>query len=185
MNTGVISKRYAKALYEFAGEGGRIKQVYTEMCTLFNSYLQVPELRTALDNPLLSMDEKQKLLCSAAGGNVSTEVQRFVALVLKEHREAFMQFMACSYIDLYRKQNNILEARLITAAPVGKEIEDRMRMMIVKGTQATVEFDTLVEPSIIGGFILDVDFERLDASVASQFRRVRRQLMENKRIVVQ
>lgn len=184
MNTGVISKRYAKALYEFAGETGHIKQVYTEMCTMLNSYLQVPELRKALDNPLLSMEEKSKLLCSAAGGNVSTEVKRFIELVLKEHRESFMQFMACSYIDLYRKENNILVARLITAAPVGKEIEDRMRMMIVKGTQATVEFDTLVEPSIIGGFILDVDFNRLDASVANQFRRVRRQLMENNRSIV-
>jgi len=59
-----------------------------------------------------------------------------------------------------------------------------MRMMIVKGTQGTVEFETSVEPSIIGGFILDIDYNRLDASVATQLNRVRRQFMEKNRRIV-
>ena len=154
------------------------------MSLMANSYLQVPDLRKALDNPLLSTDAKIDLLCNAAGGNVSDELKRFFSLVLKEHREKFMQFMACSYIDLYRRENNILIGRLITATPVNKGIEDRMRMMIVKGTQGTVEFETVVEPSIEGGFILDVDFNRLDASVATQLNRIHRQFMEKNRKIV-
>ena len=130
------------------------------------------------------MNDKIKLLCNAAGGKVSQEVERFITLVLHERREKFMQFIACSYIDLYRKQNNILLGKLITAEKVNKEIEDRMRMMIVKGTQGTVEFETSVEPSIIGGFILDIDYNRLDASVATQLNRVRRQFMEKNRRIV-
>lgn len=184
MNTGVISKRYAKALYEFAEGSKKKEQVYHEMSLMANSYLQVPDLRKALDNPLLSMDAKIDLLCNAAGGNVSDELKRFFSLVLKEHREKFMQFMACSYIDLYRRENNILIGRLITATPVNKGIEDRMRMVIEKTTHGTVEFETEVEPSIQGGFILDIDFNRLDASVATQFKRIRRQFMEKNRRIV-
>ena len=45
MNTGVISKRYAKALYLFAKESKQEKLVYREMSTLADSYLQVPALR--------------------------------------------------------------------------------------------------------------------------------------------
>lgn len=184
MNTGVISKRYAKALYQFAEESKKGEQVYREMATLATSFLQVPGLRKALDNPLLSMDAKISLLSSAAGGSITQETQRFFMLVLEAHREKFMQFIACSYVDLYRKNNNILIGKLITATPVDKRIEDRMRMMIVKGTQGTVEFETVVEPSIQGGFILDVDFNRLDASVATQLNRVRRQFMEKNRRIV-
>lgn len=184
MNTGVISKRYAKALYEFAEETNAEKQVYQEMSTLATSFLQVPELRKALDNPLLPVDAKIDLLCNAAGGKVSQEVKRFISLVLREHRENFIQFMACSYIDLYRKNNNILIGRLITATPVGKRIEDRMRMIVAKGTHGTVEFETVVDPSIEGGFILDIDFNRLDASIATQLNRVRRQFMEKNRRIV-
>ncbi len=184
MNTGVISKRYAKALYEFAKESKREEQVYHEMILMVNSYLQVPDLHKALYNPLLSTDAKIDLLCKAAGGKVSEELKHFFSLVLKEHREKFMQFMACSYIDLYRSKNNILIGRLITATPVNKRIEDRMRMMIEKTTHGTVEFETEVEPSIQGGFILDIDFNRLDASVATQFKRIRRQFMEKNRRIV-
>lgn len=184
MNIGVISNRYAKALYQYAAEGQCEKQVYREMMTLADSYLQVPALRKALDNPLLSVAEKTDLLCNACGGKVSPQTKRFFMLVLTEHREKFMQFMAVAYIDLYRKKHNILIGRLITAISVSKEIEDRMRAMIVKGTQATVEFETQVEPSIEGGFILDVDFNRLDASVATQFKRVHRQFMEKNRRIV-
>ncbi len=184
MNTGVISKRYAKALYEFAEGSKKEEQVYREMEVLARSYMQVPDLRKALDNPLLSTDAKIDLLCNAAGGKVTEELKRFFALVLKEHREKFMQFIACSYIDLYRKKNNILIGRLITATPVTKGIEDRMRMMIEKTTHGTVEFETEVEPSIQGGFILDIDFNRLDASVATQFKRIRRQFMEKNRRIV-
>ena len=184
MNTGVISKRYAKALYMYAEKAGKLKQVYDEMSVMANNYLLIPGLRKALDNPLLPMNDKIKLLCNAAGGKVSQEVEHFITLVLHERREKFMQFIACSYIDLYRKQNNILLGKLITAEKVNKEIEDRMRMMIVKGTQGTVEFETSVEPSIIGGFILDIDYNRLDASVATQLNRVRRQFMEKNRRIV-
>ena len=108
MNIGVISNRYAKALYQYAAEGQCEKQVYREMMTLADSYLQVPALRKALDNPLLSVAEKTDLLCNACGGKVSPQTKRFFMLVLTEHREKFMQFMAVAYIDLYRKKHNIL-----------------------------------------------------------------------------
>ena len=91
MNIGVISNRYAKALYQYAAEGQCEKQVYREMMTLADSYLQVPALRKALDNPLLSVAEKTDLLCNACGGKVSPQTKRFFMLVLTEHREKFMQ----------------------------------------------------------------------------------------------
>ena len=78
MNTGVISKRYAKALYMYAEKAGKLKQVYDEMSVMANNYLLIPGLRKALDNPLLPMNDKIKLLCNAAGGKVSQEVERFI-----------------------------------------------------------------------------------------------------------
>ncbi len=185
MNTGVISKRYAKALYQFAEETKKQEVVYRAMTVLAESFLQVPELRKALDNPLLSAEQKLTLLCSAAGGvNVCPELKRFMTLVLDRHRESVMQFIACSYIDLYRKKKDILIGKLTTAIPVDKRIEDRMRAIIMRGTKGTVEFETVVEPSIEGGFILDIDFNRLDASIATQLNRVRRQFMEKNRRIV-
>ncbi len=184
MDIGIVSKRYAKALYEYACENKKENVVYKEMQVLVNSYRQVEQLRHALDNPVLPREEKVKLLCKAAGGKVSNEYKRFVTLVLDERREKFMQFMAYSYIDLYRKKHHINIGKLTTASPVKEETIERMKNIVAKGTSGIVEFETHVEPSIIGGFIFEINFNRLDASIATQINKVRQQFIEKNRRIV-
>ena len=96
----------------------------------------------------------------------------FIALVLKEDRENVMQFMANSYITLYRKQKNVIRGKLITAARVSAETEQKMRQMVESKTNGTVEFETEVNPDIIGGFILEYDTFRMDASVKSKLNNI-------------
>ena len=184
MDIGIISKRYAKALYEYACENKNGKAVYKEMQMLINSYQEGGNLRSALENPVLSKAEKIRLLCEAAGGNVSNEYKRFATLVFEERREKFMPFIAYSYIDLYRKLNNINIGKLITASPVKNEIIERMKNMVAKKTQGRVEFETQVESSIMGGFIFEINFNRLDASIATQINKVRQQFIEKNRRIV-
>ena len=172
MDLGVISVRYARALLKSATELKLEDQVYKEMQTLSISFLEVPELRFTIDNPMLSKDKKLKLIVTACGENVGELTKKFVALVLKEDREKTLQFMAASYITLYRQQKNIIRGSLTTAAPVSKDTEDRMRRMVESKTKGTVEFKTEVDPNIIGGFILEYDTYRMDASVKSKLNKI-------------
>ena len=84
--------------------------------------------------------------------------------------------MAASYTTLYRKQNNITMGRLITAVPVTPNIERKMRQKVESRTNGTVEFQTEVNPEIIGGYILEYDTYRLDASIQNQLRAILAQL---------
>ena len=172
MDLGVISVRYARALLKSATELKLEDQVYKEMQTLSRSFLEEPELRFTIDNPMLSKDKKLKLIVTACGENVGELTKKFVALVLKEDREKTLQFMAASYITLYRQQKNIIRGSLTTAAPVSKDTEDRMRRMVESKTKGTVEFKTEVDPNIIGGFILEYDTYRMDASVKSKLNKI-------------
>lgn len=148
------------------------------MQTLSRSFLEVPELRFTIDNPMLSKDKKLKLIVTACGENVGELTKKFVALVLKEDREKTLQFMAASYITLYRQQKNIIRGSLTTAAPVSKDTEDRMRRMVESKTKGTVEFKTEVDPNIIGGFILEYDTYRMDASVKSKLNKILTELIK-------
>ena len=80
--------------------------------------------------------------------------------------------MANSYITLYRQQKNVIRGRLITATAVSPETEQKMRQMVESRTQGTVEFESEVNPDIIGGFILEYDTYRMDASVKSQLNTI-------------
>ena len=125
---------------------------------------------------MLSKDIKENLLVTAAGSNVCELTKTFISLVLKEGREEIMQFMANSYITLYRKQKNVIRGKLITAAAVSDDTEQKMRQMVESNTNGTVEFETEVEPDIIGGFILEYDTYRMDASVKSKLNGILTQL---------
>ena len=152
------------------------EQVYQEMMTLAKSYSDVPVLRQTIDNPMLEKSKKQTLLETAVGGTPSKLMQTFIALVLKEDRENMVQFMAYSYVTLYRKQKNVIRGKLTTAARVSAQTEQKMRQMVESKTQGTVEFETEVNPDIIGGFILEYDTYRMDASVKSKLNTILNQL---------
>ena len=146
------------------------------MLTLYQSYLDVPNLRFTIDNPMLEKSKKKSLLLTASGGTVTSLTERFIALVLNEDRESTLQFMAASYVTLYRKHKNITRGKLITAVAVTPEIEKKMRQRVESRTQGTVEFQTEIDPEIIGGFILEYDTYRMDASVQNQLRNILTQL---------
>ena len=172
MDIGVISVRYARALLKSATDQKQEEKVYQEMMTIAKSYLEVPQLRHTIDNPMLSKDKKQMLLQTAAVYNPSELTKSFIQLVLKEDRENVMQFMANSYVTLFRKQKNVIRGKLTTAARVSAETEQKMRQMVESKTNGTVEFETEVNPDIIGGFILEYDTYRMDASVKTQLNNI-------------
>lgn len=185
MDIGVISVRYARALLKSAEEAKLEAQVYAEMQTLADSYLRVPELRFTIDNPMLAKDKKESLLIAASGEalaekgaprKVTELTKRFIRLVLQEGRENALQFMANSYITLYRQQKNIIRGRLITAAVVSAATEQKLRQMVESKTQGTVEFQTEINPDIIGGFILEYGTYRMDASVKNKLKSIRTEL---------
>lgn len=184
MNTGMISVRYAKALLEFAYEKKCAEKVYGEMANVARSYEQETSLRRILDNPILPDRTKAEVIRNAGGGNTSDVFDRFVELVLHNKRERYMQQISLMYLDLYRKLNHISTGKLETAVAIDSETEKRISDWIAAKTRGTVELRTCVKPELIGGFIFEMDSERLDASIATQLRSIKKQFVEkHKRIV--
>ena len=172
MDIGVISVRYARALLDSAVAMKLDEDVYQEMQILCKSFLEVPDFRFTIDNPMLAKDKKLQLIITACGGKVTELTQRFFQIVLREDRESVLQFMAHSYISLYRRMKHVTQGKLITAVAVSPETEQKMKRMVEGKTHGSVEFNTEVDPNIIGGFILEYDTYRMDASVKTKLRQV-------------
>ena len=164
MNTGAISMRYARALLMFANEAGVASKVYQEALTLRKSFREVPELKSAIEKPVMTRENKYRVLIQAAGGEITKQMQKF--------------------IDLYRKQEKIRVGKLTTAVPIAPEEVERIRKIVVESAGGTAEFATKVDPSIEGGFIFEINTYRLNASVADQMRRIKQQFIEKNRRIV-
>ena len=176
MDIGVISVRYARALLKGAIAERIESKVYQEMQILLNSFLTISGLRFTIDNPMLSKDKKRDLRVTACGESISPITRKFLDLVLREGREKVLQFIAVSYITLYRRQKNITIGKLITATVVTPAIEQKLQQMVKNRTQGEVEFKTEVDPDLIGGFVLEYDTYRMDASVKSKLNTILTQL---------
>lgn len=185
MNSGAISRRYAKALFAYAKENQKEDVVYKQVKGLIRHYLKVPELRQAIENPTIDREQKLTLLKEAGKReNTCEEFDRFLDLVLREGREKLLLFIFYSYLDLYRTEKNIHRGKLITAVPLPEETKNTLRNLITKKLTGTIEFDTKVDPNLLGGYILVMEFHRVDASVASQLRGVKKQFIEKNRRIV-
>lgn len=178
MNTGVVSMRYAKALMLFATENHETQQVYKETTTLTQSYLNVPRLQASLLNPVLSDDKKAHLLLIAACGKEkpSVTLQRFVELVVKKGRTDIMLFIAHSYGTLYRKANHIIRGKLTLPSASQYKFAEKLQGLVEKKANGKVDFQVEENPDILGGFILEYDTYRLDASIKTQLSKIRREL---------
>ncbi|WP_298452753.1 F0F1 ATP synthase subunit delta [uncultured Prevotella sp.] len=176
MDLGLISVRYARALLKASLEAKLEEKVYVEMQTLSESYIKVPDFRFTIDNPMFSKKRKKELFNVAFGGSPCKLTQIFIDLVLKEDRENMMQFIANSYITLYRKNKNLIRAKLMTATAVSPSTEQRLRQLVESKTNGIVEFETEVRPEILGGFIIEYDTYRMDVSVKSQLNSILSQL---------
>ena len=82
MDIGVISVRYARALLKSATDAKIEQQVYAEMQQIAKSYIEVPQLRSTIDNPMLSKEKKQALLLTAAGKEPSDLMKAFIMMWL-------------------------------------------------------------------------------------------------------
>lgn len=172
MNNGKISIRYAKALLSSAKEAKVEEQVYSEMTTLESAFAQIQLLKQAMTNPTLTKEDKIKLLNSVFNNKASKLTQGFINLVVENGREDYFHRIALSFQELYRKDKNIVVTHLTTAIELDEPLKKKIINSVEEQENSKVELRTEVNPDIIGGYILDIDGKRLDASIIRQLSKL-------------
>lgn len=180
MDNGLIPQRYAKALYKFAREHNTDSTVYEEMKEVISSFQNNPRLSKILANPFVEKKEKYDLLKAAAGDKVENDYLGFIKLILDNKREEYALQMALAYRDLYRKANKISQVKITTAVQLPEAEMEKLRNMVSNSFQDTkLEFFEQINPEIIGGFIIDVDASRMDASISNEIEQLRLNLLSH------
>lgn len=180
MDNGLIPQRYAKALYKFAIEHGSAEAVYEEMKQVISSFQANPRLAKVLANPFVGDAEKYDLLKAAAGDKVENDFLGFIKLILEKRREEYALQMALAYRDIYRRANRISQVRITTAVHLPDAEMDKLRRLVSNSFKDTkLEFTEQINPDIIGGFIIDVDDSRMDASISNEIEQLRLTLLSH------
>lgn len=180
MIAGLIPMRYARALYKYAAESDSTAKVYDEIKCVVESFRANPGMEKVLSNPYVKADDKRKLLLAAAGKNPGDAYTRFVTLIIDHRRENFAYLIALAYRDFYRKQNNISQVRFTTAVELPSAEMQKLKKVVENSFPgSTFEYESVVDSDLIGGFIIDVDAVRMDASVSGELEQLRQNLLRS------
>lgn len=180
MDQGLLPRRYAKALYKFADERHDTQAVYGFMENLDAAFDANPRLQQTIANPFVKTADKVALLTTAAGKNAdsSATLADFIKLLVENRRIDLAREIALAYMDTYRKANNIYKVSVISAAPLSQADNDRLKALVEKHLDGgTAQYENAVQPDLIGGFVINIDNERLDASVKHELEQLRLALL--------
>jgi len=177
MNESQISVRYAKALFLSASEQRILDRVYKDMEVL-TSTCKLEDFQYMLGVPTLQPSQKVKLLKAIFETHLSKISLSMIDLVVKNKREAYLPGIARFFRELYRKETGVRSATLVTAQAVDESEMNGIRELIRKTYDSDVELTTVVDGDVIGGFVLTIEDMRYDASVASNLKKLKKQLLQ-------
>lgn len=178
MDRGMISRRYAEALFMYAKKKDKDKHIYLEARILSQCYRELPALRRVMSNLMLTTTKKLEIINACTEGGFSHEMNHFVRLLILKKREEFLQEICLSYEALFRKANKWHDVLVITAAPLNKETKEKISKKLTSSIHGTVTLHAKVNPALIGGYVILWDTYRLDASLASRLKRIKRRLTD-------
>ena len=179
MDNGRISVRYARALFQLAQEQGCEEAVYDGLTRFAHNYLlAISQFNEVLADPIVAKEEKVKLVEMAVGEPMHDLLKQFIAFVAEQKREDKMFFIAMKFMEMYRAKHHILSTQVTTATELPEATYERIKTFIKQTFDADAEMEVKIDPSLIGGFILDIENNRMDASVAGQLNALKQKLKQ-------
>lgn len=175
----LIRVRYAKAFFQTAKEKNMLGKVKTDIETVFEVCNNSPEFVYLLNSPVIKSSKKADLMQSIFKTVVNELTLDFLKLIAHNKRETEIPGICRNFLELTRKEQNIRTATLTTAGEIDAAIAQKIKAIIEKELVTTVELSTKVNPGIIGGMILRVEDKQYDASVATQLKKIKQQLLNS------
>jgi F-type H+-transporting ATPase subunit delta len=181
MNDSRLASRYARALFQLAKEQGQVEQVKKDLSVLYGLLESSPEFKWLLESPVIVGSEKVKIAGKALTGVVHPTTLEFVRLLIRHRRESNLASTCRMFMELYRTDQGILDAQVESAIPLDVKFLDAMKQRLEETSHKKIEMTTETNEALIGGFILTLEDQQLDASVQSKLKRIRQELRESKK----
>ncbi|MCP9849139.1 ATP synthase F1 subunit delta [Cyanobium sp. Morenito 9A2] len=168
-----LTTPYAEAFLQVADQRGETEEVVTQAKELLNLWRETPSLREALASPVIEVEAKKDVLVKLFADQITPSFLNLLKLLTDRSRIGILDAVLERLLDLYREQRHIALATVTSATPLSDEQQVLLskRVQAVAGTDK-VEIKLLVDPALIGGFIVRLGSQVIDASLSGQVRRL-------------
>lgn len=175
-----IATRYAKSLIELASEQNKLQAVHRNMETLSEA-AKNRDLYLLLKSPIIKADKKNAVLDAVFGGRLDTLTMSYIRLLVNKNREMYLPEITAEFMDQYKRMQKITSLRIRTAEALTPEVLNTIKQKLVASgiTTAHLDVETTIDRSLIGGFVLEFDNQRYDASVSKKLANLKDDFSKN------
>lgn len=173
-----VSLRYAKAILDLAKDQNAADIVNGDMQTIFKTIIGSDDLQDALSSPVIKGGIKKNVLKEIFSNAHAITLGAFDILI-ENNRIAILKVVAQKYTFLYNEMNRVQAATVTTAIPLDAALEEKILLKVKELTGSGATIENIVDPSIIGGFVLRIGDLQYNASVAQSLSNLKREFKNN------
>lgn len=180
MSRAPVAKRYARALLELGIERGNYEQMREQLSALAKAFDSSNELRNTMLNPSIKLDERKQIMRRIAERYAfDPMVRNFALLLLDNDRMRYIREISQDFQRLADVKAGRVRASVTSAKPLGMMQQAQLREQLMKLTGAkSIEIETKVDESLIGGVVTRVGGVVLDGSVKHQLEEMRAAMLQ-------
>lgn len=175
MNESKISVRYSRALFQSSLEKKILDKVNQDMIFI-SDICTTKDMKDFLNSPIIAPSKKTIIFHNILGNSVEPITLSLIDLVVRNGRESFLPAIARVFISETMKYKGVTESLITTAVKIDSKVKNQISDLLSKIFETKIELEEKIDPEIIGGFILRVDDNYIDASIRNKLRKIRKEL---------
>lgn len=166
--SGVVAKRYARALFEVAKERGLIDEIEAELNAIVDVVTSNSELNKIMMHPHIAPKGKKELLEQLFQDRVKPETLNFLNVLVDNRRESDLAGVLSAFVSLANEERGIADAVVTTARPLSDAEQADIAKRFGEILNKTLRVHAVVDPSILGGIVVKIGDRLFDGSVKSK-----------------
>jgi F-type H+-transporting ATPase subunit delta len=177
MIEGSLSRRYTKALFQLARDGGQEEKIGQEVEQFYAAY-SGSDLQQVLTNPAFRIEARKKILNQVtASQQLSALTSHFLSLLLDRDRLPYLPGIVSCYRRLLNEAKGRIDAKVVSASAVEPErlaqLNDRLRS--ISGKEVVLQQET--DASLLGGLLLELEGKIYDGSIRTQLENMKQRIV--------
>ncbi len=137
------------------------------------------DLVLLLQSPIIKSDKKQAVLDAVLQDHLGELVSSYLRILVNKGREGLVVDMVTEGQSQLRALRNIQSVSVTTAFPLTDSLRDQIMAQVANVHKGDVDLTETVDPEILGGYMLKMGDQMIDASVKRHLRTLGRELTEH------
>lgn len=180
MAKGAAARRYAKALFQIAGEADQVDAIRADLESFQALLDRESELRDVLLQPIYPTAQRRAVLDAVVTSAGAGETLRhFYAFLIDQRRLVDLEGITGEYRRLADEAAGTTQAHIASASPLSAQQLERLRTALKARTGREVELSVNVDPSLLGGVVAQVGDLVFDGSLKTQLTQLRASLAQD------